>query len=219
VSTLISNHSTPNGDALMAYLARQSSDKTLVERWNDPEKLLRYCMRNGHWSVFEQAHMTLEFQVPRWLGRQLLRHRSFTFQEFSQRYQVVPNAFYPLEARIQDKKNRQNSIEVDDPELEAWWRERQREVWEEAYTAYQEALNLGLAREVAARMLPEFAPSTMVMTGNVRSWIHFLQVRSSKGTQKETRELAAVFRAELAKSFPITYEAAFAEKEGSNGNQ
>ena len=212
-NVLISNHSTPNGDALMAYLARQSSDKTLEERWNDPEKLLRYCMRNGHWSVFEHAHMTLEFHVPRWLGRQLLRHRSFTFQEFSQRYQVVPDSPHFLEARLQDHKNRQNSIEVDDPELEVDWAYGQERIWSASYESYKDALRLGIAREVAARMLPEFAPSTMVMTGNVRSWIHFLQVRSSNGTQKETRELAEVFRAELAKSFPITYEAAFAEKE------
>jgi thymidylate synthase (FAD) len=191
----------------MAYIARVSSPKDVLEKYKEPERLLGYCMRNGHWSVFEHAHLTIEVEAPIFVTRQILRHRSFTFSEFSQRYAEVPEKFLILECRMQDHKNRQSSLPCTDPNYDLWWDNSQEDVYDILTRLYQEALSKGIAKEVARAILPMSTMSTIFITGSVRSWVHYLQTRLDVATQKEHQEVAILCATILAEHFPIVYEA------------
>ena len=188
-------------------MARVSAPENIGK---DASKLLTYLIKHHHWSPYEMVNMCVEINTTRDIARQLLRHRSFSFQEFSQRYAEVdklPPA--PLrEARLQDTKNRQNSLEVNDQELQEWWVDCQRDLVNQAEMVYKEALSLGIAKEVARAVLPEgLTTSRMYMNGTLRSWIHFYQLRSGNGTQKETRAIADNIGYLLEAYFPNIWKA------------
>ena len=183
----------PVGEDLIAYTARVSNPGN-QNNWDTAPRLLRYCISKKHWSVFEMASVVLEIETTRDIGRQILRHRSFSFQEFSQRYAKVEEGSFTLrEARLQDTKNRQNSIETIDDALKAWWQEVQQDHVEHAIRDYNEALNRGIAKEVARAILPEgLTMSRMYLHGTLRSWFHYCSVRNDPGvTQKEHVDIAA----------------------------
>jgi thymidylate synthase (FAD) len=186
---------------LVAYCARVSNPAN-QNRPND--KLIGYLMDNEHWSPFEMVSVCLEIETTRDIARQILRHRSFSFQEFSQRYAVADLDFECREARLQDLKNRQSSIETDDPELDSAWGIKQATVAEASKSAYEWALANGIAKEQARAVLPEgMTPSRMYMNGTLRSWIHYIQLRSGNGTQKEHREVAVECAKVIGTIFPI----------------
>ena len=179
-------------DQFIAYAARVSNPSNQMNK-ETSEKLLKYCIRNSHFSVFEMVNVVMEIETTRDIARQILRHRSFSFQEFSQRYADPTKdlGFVTREARLQDTKNRQNSIETDDKELTDWWVRAQLEVWGTADLVYREAINAGIAKEQARAVLPEgLTLSRLYMNGTLRSWIHFCELRMGNGTQKEHREVA-----------------------------
>ena len=190
---LVSWSTTPDGKTLLeqvAYTARVSNpeNQELMER---NEQLVKYLIRNHHWSPFEMASVCLEIETTRDIARQLLRHRSFSFQEFSQRYAVADTGFVFRQARLQDTQNRQNSIETSDENLAREWTAYQIEVAETARGAYSWAINNGIAKEQARAVLPEgMTRSRLYVNGTLRSWIHYIGLRSANGTQKEHRELA-----------------------------
>ena len=174
---------------LIAYTARVSNPANQNNTETAP-RLLRYLIREQHWSPFEMVHMTLEIKTTRDIARQILRHRSFSFQEFSQRY-AKATEFEQREVRLQDQKNRQNSIEVDDDVLRVWWNIQQTKIKNQAEQAYTEALDKGIAKEQARALLPEgLTQSTLYMGGSLRSWIHYCDLRRGNGTQKEHAEIA-----------------------------
>ncbi len=192
---------TPNGEDLVAYMARVSNPTNQDNKTTAP-KLLSYLVRNKHWSPFEMVGACVEIETTRDIARQILRHRSFSFQEFSQRYAEV-NMFDTREARLQDAKNRQNSIPVQDRELEEMWQERQKSIIRQTTEAYQWALSNGIAKEQARAVLPEGnTMSRMYMTGNLRSWLHYIQVRTDPSTQLEHRIVAEQCKQALIKDFP-----------------
>jgi thymidylate synthase (FAD) len=192
---------TPNGEDLVAYMARVSNPGNQDNKESAP-KLLQYLARNKHWSPFEMVNACVEIETTRDIARQILRHRSFSFQEFSQRYAEV-NMFDTREARLQDVKNRQNSIPVQDRELEDIWQNKQKRLIREASEAYQWALSNGIAKEQARAVLPEGnTMSRMYMNGNLRSWLHYLQVRLDPSTQKEHRVVAEQVKNALLPQFP-----------------
>ena len=203
---------TPNIDEQIAYQARVSNP----ENQDNPAiaGLLNYCMREGHVSPFEMANVCLEINTTRDIGRQILRHRSFSFQEFSGRYQsfdALPEADL-RECRLQDTKNRQNSLETDDPILQAQWAIHQQRVADEAMAAYGWALEAGIAKEQARALLPEgLTPSRLYMNGNMRSWVHYLGQRLHPSTQKEHRQVAEQALAILRTVAPVTTSAFFPE--------
>lgn len=181
---------TPNIENIVAYCARVSNPANQSNTATAP-KLLKFCMDNGHWSVFEMANICIEISCTRDIARQILRHRSFSFQEFSQRYAIVDEEWSSSEARMQDHKNRQNSIPTQDRELQRMWLESQTDVWKAAKKAYSIALQNGIAKEVARKVLPEgLTMSRMYVNGTLRSWLHYIDVRCDKATQKEHREVA-----------------------------
>jgi thymidylate synthase (FAD) len=186
---------------LVAYCARVSNPANQ----NKPgDKLIEDLTKNNHWSPFEMVSVCLEIETTRDIARQILRHRSFSFQEFSQRYAVADKEFECREARLQDSQNRQNSIETDDPELESAWGIKQAAVAEASKSAYEWAIANGIAKEQARAVLPEgMTPSRMYMNGTLRSWIHYIQVRSGNGTQKEHREVAVECAKVIGTIFPI----------------
>lgn len=187
---------TPDAEKTMGYVARVSNPANQ----DNPEvsKLLAYCLKHGHWSVFETATMTLEIETSRAIAAQILRHRSFCFQEFSQRY-ASPTEFETYEARRQDSKNRQNSIDDLSEEDKLWFRQIQGHIWVTARNAYNTALEKGIAKECARFLLPLNTHSRLYMTGNVRSWIHYIQLRTTQGTQKEHRDIALACKAIFCK--------------------
>ena len=186
---------------LVVYCARVSNPQS-QEAGENPERLLRYCIRKGHWSVFEMADMTLEVTAPRDVTRQMIRHYSFRFQEFSQRY-AVADQFEVRECRLQDQANRQSSVECDNEMKLTWWADQQKIVIETARWAYTQALRQGIAKEVARAILPEgLTMSRVYMHGNLRSWIHYCQVRREAGTQKEHRQVAEAAWVIFAEQFP-----------------
>lgn len=196
---------TPNAEQLVSDMARVSNPKN---QGMPPGKLLAYCVRNSHWSIFEMVDACFEITTTRDIARQILRHRSFVFQEFSQRYAEVselPAA--PLrEARLQDTENRQNSIETDDTYIAENWRIAQHMALDSAMGAYQWALDNGIAKEVARAVLPEgLTTSRMYMKGSLRSWMHFTKLRTGNGTQKECQEIAAAIEKELKVIFPLSF--------------
>lgn len=193
-------------EELVAYCARVSNPSNQANHDTAP-RLLSYLVRNHHWSPFEMAHAVIEVVTTRDIARQILRHRSFSFQEFSQRYAAVQDDAVIREARLQDAKNRQNSVEVDDAELQVWWQEKQQLIASQTQLAYEAALERGIAKEVARAVLPEgLTPSRLYMAGPVRSWIHYIQLRAGNGTQKEHREVAVKCRDELLKVMPSLKE-------------
>ncbi len=196
---------TKDAEKLIVYIARVSSPNQ-----DNPEhaKLLRFCIKNRHWSVFEHGHMTVEIQTSRAIAQQILRHRSFTFQEFSQRYAgVVDGAVAHYEARRQAVKNRQSSVDDMDPETKEWWREAQLGIWDGCFGVYEEALERGIAKECARMVLPLATMTRIYMTGNMRSWIHYIELRTSPHAQKEHRDIALAIRSLFIAHFPIISEA------------
>lgn len=192
----------PESGDLIAYCARVSNPANQANTETAP-RLLSYLTRNQHWSPFEMASMTLEIQTTRDIARQILRHRSFSFQEFSQRYAAVVESAAPREARLQNAHNRQASDETDDALLHRRWAALQSSVSASAADAYQWALDHGIAKEVARAVLPEgLTPSTLYMAGTIRSWIHYVQLRTHAGTQKEHREIAEGCKRVLLEQFP-----------------
>lgn len=197
---------TPDAEYLLAFIARVSNPTNQHNNDTAP-KLLRYLIKHKHWSPFEMVSVCMEIKTTRDIARQILRHRSFSFQEFSQRY-AVADEFETGEPRLQDEKNRQNSIPVEDRELYKWWEDRQIDVLVEAKRAYAEALNNGIAKEVARKVLPEgLTMSNMYMSGTLRSWLHYVDIRCGPETQKEHRDVALLCKAELEKYFPNVMEA------------
>lgn len=189
----------------VAYTARVSSPNPLNESY---ERLLSYCIRKGHWSVFEMTDATVELETSRAIAAQILRHRSFVFQEFSQRYSKVEPNYEASTCRMQDSKNRQSSLECSDPSIQAWWEYTQNAQAERAFANYQEALSLGIAKEVARMLLPLSTTTKLYMKGSLRSWIHYLTVRLDPSTQLEHRELAQAILAQLAPVYPVIFKAA-----------
>lgn len=196
---------TPDAEKTMAYIARVSNPAN-----QDNENiagLLEYCLKHNHWSVFEQAHITLEIKTTRDIAAQILRHRSFTFQEFSQRYAAVTQLAPVPELRLQDHKNRQNSIEVGDDDDMAHKIELFQidigNLFQEIQTLYEEMLNFGIAKECARKILPLNTETTIYMTGNVRSWINYINLRSANGTQKEHMDIALQAKKVVAEQLPI----------------
>ena len=180
---------TPDIEEKVAYCARVSSPENQHNHETAP-KLLKYLMKHKHWSPFEMANVCMEMETYRDIARQILRHRSFSFQEFSQRYAVV-NDFSFRDCRVQDEKNRQNSLTTEDRELQNWWNSAQLRVQQEAEFMYRAALNRGVAKEQARALLPEgMAVSRMYMNGTLRSWLHYIEVRTDPSTQKEHRDVA-----------------------------
>ena len=194
------------GEELVAYCARVSNPGNQVNHETAP-RLLNYLVRNHHWSPFEMAHAVMEITTTRDIARQILRHRSFSFQEFSQRYAEVTGDVMLREARLQDLTNRQNSTETDDAELQRQWYTLQSRTAELTSQTYQWALEQGIAKEVARAVLSEgLTVSRLYMAGSVRSWIHYIQLRAGNGTQKEHREIAVMCRLALLHVMPSLKE-------------
>ncbi len=199
---------TPKAEETMGYVARVSNPNNQ----DNPNVtgLLKYCIKHGHWSVFEQAHMTVEIETTRGLAAQILRHRSFTYQEFSQRYADVSHIRedIPLpELRRQDLKNRQNSIDDVDPAKVESFNKEMRSLFDQSIDLYKKMLHAGIAKECARFVLPLATPTRLYMTGSVRSWIHYIDLRSAHGTQKEHMEISEMVRTIFKEQFPIISEA------------
>lgn len=195
---------TPEGERLIAYMARVSNP----ENQDNPSsaKLLQYLMKHKHWSPMEMVNVCMEIETTRDIARQILRHRSFSFQEFSQRYAVAQD-YTASEVRLQDEKNRQNSLPTQDRELVRWWQEKQNHLLAVATDSYQQALANGVAKEVARKLLPEgLTMSRMYMNGTLRSWMHYVDIRCDEATQKEHRDVADMCKAVLAKEFPSLFK-------------
>lgn len=206
---------TEKAEDLLAYMAKVSNPAMQSE--GDYTKLISYLIRNQHWSPFEMVHMCVEINTTRDIARQILRHRSFSFQEFSQRYADVSllGSMETRECRLQDTKNRQSSLPTEDQELADWWEKAQKEHSEKALAVYKEALAKGIAKEQARVVMPEGnTASRMYMVGSLRSWIHYVGLRKGNGTQKEHQVIALGAAELVASSFPATY-AAISYKEKS----
>ena len=198
---------TPDAEKTMAYIARVSNPSN-----QDNENfsgLLRYCIKHQHWSVFEQSTMTLEIQTTRAIAAQILRHRSFTYQEFSQRYadsNLLGNIELP-ELRRQDSKNRQNSIDDLEPEVVDKFNRQMNTLFSSAFGLYNQMLEVGVAKECARFVLPLATPTRLYMTGSCRSWIHYINLRSAHGTQKEHMDIANACKKVFVEKFPAVSEA------------
>lgn len=197
---------TPDLEEKVAYCARVSNPEN-QQNYATSGKLLKYLMKHKHWSPFEMVNVCMEIETTRDIARQILRHRSFSFQEFSQRYAVV-NRFDTRDCRLQDDKNRQNSLITDDIELKDWWHMAQWRVQTEAEFMYKAALDRGIAKEQARALLPEgLAVSRMYMNGTLRSWLHYIEVRTDPSTQKEHRDVAEACKNVLSELCPSIMEA------------
>ena len=199
---------TPDAERMMGYVARVSNPANQ----ENPKVagLLAYCIKHGHWSVFEQAFMTLELNTTRGLAAQVLRHRSFTYQEFSQRYadsSLLADQIPMFDLRRQDTKNRQNSIDDIDDFVKQEYEIKIRRHFDEAMTLYQSMLDMGIAKECARFVLPLATPTRMYMSGSVRSWIHYITLRSANGTQKEHMDIAEACKKIFVEQFPTCAEA------------
>ena len=204
-ATLISV--TPDAEKHIAYCARVSNP--LNQDNENFAGLLKYCIKHKHWSIFEQAFMTLEISTTRGIAAQVLRHRSFTFQEFSQRYadtKLLTDIELP-ELRRQDTKNRQNSIDDLDPEVVEKLERQMVTLFSSAQSLYNQMLEVGVAKECARFVLPLATPTRMYMTGSIRSWIHYIDLRSANGTQKEHMDIANSCKEIFKEQFPIISEA------------
>ena len=200
-------HSTPNGDELIAYMARVSNPTNQDNP--DSSKLIRYLIKHKHWSPFEMVNMCVEINTTRSISAQILRHRSFSFQEFSQRYASVEELELPSppELRLQDPKNRQNSIENPNLMNKEQLEQVIRTHYLTTYDLYKNMLAAGIAKECARDVLPMGTPTRLYMNGTLRSWIHYCDLRGSNGTQKEHREIADSCRQLIKTEFPLTYKA------------
>ncbi len=199
---------TPKAEETMGYVARVSNPKN--QENPNVSGLLSYCIKHGHWSVFEQAHMTVEINTTRGLAAQILRHRSFTFQEFSQRYadtNLLAEEIPMFDLRHQDTKNRQNSTDDVPKNKKADLQYKIAEHFVEAMDLYNELLASGIAKECARFVLPLATPTRIYMTGSVRSWIHYIDLRSAHGTQKEHMDVARAVQCIFVGEFPIVSEA------------
>lgn len=199
---------TPDAEKTMAYIARVSNP----DNQDNPqiEKLLAYCLKHGHLSVFEQAHITMEIETTRDIAAQILRHRSFTFQEFSQRYAAVTDVAELPELRLQDHKNRQNSIEVSDEDTMVMITEFNMRIMDhfiKGKALYDEMLEAGIAKECARKVLPLNTETKLYMTGTVRDWIHYINLRSANGTQKEHMIIAEQAKEVFTDNLPIVAKA------------
>lgn len=199
---------TPDAEKVMGYVARVSNPNNQ----ENPKVagLLKYCIKHDHWSVFEQSFMTLEIETTRGLAAQILRHRSFTYQEFSQRYadtNLLSNEIPVPDLRRQDDKNRQNSIDDISPETRTLLQRKIARHFEESMDLYNELLRQNIAKECARFVLPLAVPTRIYMTGSCRSWIHYINLRSANGTQKEHMDIAEACRAIFVEQFPICAEA------------
>jgi thymidylate synthase (FAD) len=190
---------------LMVYAARVSSPQNQMNT-ETGAKLLKYCATHNHWSVFEMADMTVEIETSRAIAQQILRHKSFNFQEYSQRYSQV-TSFETYEARSQDMKNRQNSVDNMSDIDRLWFKNAQESVHQYSTRLYEDALSKGIAKEQARFLLPSSVTTKLYMKGSVRSWIHFLNVRTYPSTQKEHRDVANAIKNIFCQEFPITSEA------------
>lgn len=196
---------TPEGEDLIAYMARVSAPENQDNKETGP-KLVKYLIKHKHWSPLEMVNVCMEIQTTRDIARQVLRHRSFSFQEFSQRYAVAQD-FELSEARMQDSKNRQNSLVTNDYEIQNWWNSAQLRVQTDAEYVYNAALKKGIAKEQARKLLPEgLTMSKMYMNGTLRSWLHYVDIRCDAATQKEHRDVALKCREEITKLFPNVME-------------
>ncbi len=199
---------TPDAEKMIAYIARVSNPSN-----QNNEKyagLLKYCIKHGHWSVFEQAHMTLEINTSRGIAAQILRHRSFTFQEFSQRYadtNLLSEEIPVPDLRSQDHKNRQNSVDDISPEKKLALQGTIARHFAESIDLYNELLRQGVAKECSRFVLPLAVGTRIFMTGNLRSWMHYIDLRSSNGTQKEHMDIANECKQIFMEQFPIVSEA------------
>jgi thymidylate synthase (FAD) len=192
-----------NLEDMVAYCARVSNPSNQMTTQTN-SKLIKYLIKNNHWSPFEMVSICLEINTTRDIARQILRHRSFSFQEFSQRYAVADLGFEVREARMQDKKNRQSSLETGDEELKIKWEKIQNEVKEKTEYAYNWAITNGIAKEQARVVLPEGnTMSRLYVNGTLRSWIHYIELRSGNGTQKEHREIAIQCAKTIQQIFPM----------------
>ena len=190
---------------MVAFCARVSNPDNQMNS-ETSAGLIKYLIRHKHWSPFEMVSACLEIKTTRDIARQILRHRSFSFQEFSQRYAVATD-FETREARMQDPVNRQNSVVTDDPEIQEEWDKIQDNVIDLTKAAYNRALDLGIAKEQARAVLPEgLTASTMYVNGTLRSWIHYIELRSENGTQKEHMDIAHAVADVIAKIFPLAEE-------------
>ena len=190
---------------LVAYCARVSNPSNQLNAETN-EKLVKYLIKHQHWSPLEMVSACLEINTTRDIAHQIVRHRSFSFQEFSQRYAnptEMGDMFEYSEARLQDTKNRQNSIETDSTEVQIFWEEAQREVIKLAEKEYKKAIKMGIAKEIARKILPEGLTKTRIyMNGTLRSWVHYIDLRSANGTQKEHMEIAKACAEVISKIFP-----------------
>ena len=195
-----------NAQDLIAYCARVSNPSNQANS-ETSERLIRYLVKHKHWSPLEMANACLEIETTRDIAHQIVRHRSFSFQEFSQRYampQELGEMFEYSEARLQDTKNRQNSIETDDEELQTQWLARQKALASLAQSSYRWAIENGIAKEQARKILPEGITKTkLYMNGTLRSWVHYIELRSANGTQKEHAEIAKECARVIARIFPL----------------
>ena len=199
---------TPDAEKMMAYVARVSNPSN-----QDNEKysgLLKYCIKHNHWSVFEQSYMTLEIETTRAIAAQILRHRSFTYQEFSQRYadsSLLGDKIKLPELRRQDTKNRQNSIDDLDEFMIQKFQMQMKTLFDSSMALYQQMLEAGVAKECARNVLPLCTPTKIYMTGSCRSWIHYITLRSANGTQKEHMDVALACKEVFKEQFPSVSEA------------
>ena len=199
---------TPDAEKLMAYCARVSNPSG--QDRDDYAKLLGYCIKNQHWSIFEQAFLTVEINTTRGLAAQILRHRSFTFQEFSQRYAdttLLAEELPIFELRRQDTKNRQNSVDDISDEIKFKWNVKIREHFSKAKSIYDGMIADGVAKECARFVLPLATPTRLYMSGSVRSWIHYIDLRSGHGTQKEHKLIVEEIKTIFSEQFPTVSEA------------
>lgn len=196
-------HCTEKAEELVAYCARVSSPNQDNPEY---EKLIKYLIKNNHWSPLEMANLCVEIETTRAVSPQILRHRSFSFQEFSQRYaQAMDCEIYP--ARRQDDKNRQNSLDDMDDKTKLWFKEIQKDNWDEAYSLYIQALDKGIAKEQARALLPLGAVTKLYMNGTLRSWVHYINVRTDPSTQLEHRLIAEECKKIFCEKFPIIAKA------------
>jgi len=199
---------TPDAEKTMAYVARVSNPAN--QENENYAKLLGYCIKHQHWSVFEQSFMTLEIETTRGLAAQILRHRSFTFQEFSQRYadsSLLSDTIPLPDLRRQDTKNRQNSIDDVDPFVVQKYQMLIQDHFRDAMALYKKMLDEGIAKECARFVLPLATPTRLYMSGSCRSWVHYIQLRSANGTQKEHMDIALACKEIFSEQFPTVAEA------------
>jgi len=200
---------------LIAFCAKVSNPTAQINK-ETSERLIKYLIKHHHWSPLEMVNATLEIETTRDIAHQIVRHRSFAFQEFSQRYadpKEMGDMFILSEARMQDTKNRQNSIETEDEYIKERWEEEQLKVIMRAQTAYEWAINNGIAKEQARKVLPEgLTKSRLYMQGSIRSWIHYIELRGANGTQKEHMEIAHACAKVIADIFPLAKEITYESK-------